>query len=76
MLEGKINSDHAGTTINLLATLEPPPKTLEISKNPLKEPQDQSGSLELLSRSGTAENTTKANIQGVEIHLVKINKKG
>ena len=50
-------------------------ETSETSKE-IKYPQDQSGYLELLSRSYTTEKPSKPNIKGVEIHLVKINNKG
>ena len=40
------------------------------------DPQDQSGSLKQVSRLDTAGNPEKSNIQGVDIHLVKIKSKG
>ena len=40
------------------------------------DPQDRSGSLKRVSISDMDENTEKSNIQGVEIHLVKLNNKG
>ena len=41
-----------------------------------KEPQDRSGSIDWLFRSDMAEKKAKANIQDVEIHLVKIDDNG
>ena len=45
-------------------------------KNPLEDPQDQSGSLMQVSGSDTAEKIEKWNMEGVEIHLVKLNING
>ena len=43
---------------------------------PLKNPQDRSGYLKRVSRSDRDEKSAKANIQGVEIHLIKLNING